>query len=162
MLQRKPLRLLAAAVTALWIAACSPAPAPPQQHPPRPGVQVQMRVVDPDGHGTFHWQGRDLALREPALATSGDIIDVSAVLDPAYPALNIRFAPAPAARLARATESLVGKQVAVTVDDHVLTVATVQGPFGESMQVRDPAATVAEVRDMARHITHGGAPPRPR
>lgn len=148
--------------SALWLAACSQATAPPPLQPPHAGVQVQMRVVDPDGQGAFQWQGGRLALREPPLLTSADITDVTAVLEPAYPALNFRFRPEAAARLQHATAALVGKQVAVTVDDHVLTVATVQGAFGDAMQVRSGDATVADVQDMARYITEGGTPPQAR
>lgn len=153
-------RLLSVALLLALTACGSGTPASNEAlHAPHAGVQVQLRAVDAIGQGTLDWQGRPLSLREPALATSADIIDVSTNLDPAnQPALAFRFRPEAAERLHKATEALVGKQVAVTVDDHVLTVATVQGPFGSSMQVNSAGASAQQIQDLARYITQGGPP----
>ena len=156
--------LLGSGLAVLLLVGCNRLLPAETRHPPRQGVQVQMRVVDPDGRATLQWQGRSIAVKEPPMLTSADILDVRAELDAAHqPVLELTFRKESADRLLHATEALVGKQVALTVDDHVLSVATIAGPFGESMQVAGTNMSVAEVHDMARYIVHGGpAPPQQR
>ncbi|TDB32340.1 hypothetical protein TEP_00955 [Stenotrophomonas sp. TEPEL] len=156
--------LLGGGLAVLLLAGCNRVLPAETRHPPREGVQVQMREVDPDGRATLQWQGRSIAVKAPPILTSADIVDVRAALDAAHqPVLELTFRKESAGRLLHATEALVGKRVALTVDDHVLSVATIAGPFGESMQVAGTNMSVAEVHDMARYIVHGGpAPPQQR
>ncbi|WP_406234087.1 SecDF P1 head subdomain-containing protein [Isoptericola jiangsuensis] len=119
-----------------------------------------MRLVDPQQQGTYHYQGRQLALKEPPLVTSADIIDVRIVKDTAgQPAVMFRMREETKDRLLAATEAAVGQQMAVTVDQRVLTVATVYGPFAEDMQIAGMVMTADEVQAMVRHITDGGPQP---
>ena len=152
--------LLGGGLAVVLLAGCNRLLPAETRHPPREGVQVQMREVDPDGRATLQWQGRSIAVKEQPMLTSADILDVRAELDAAHqPVLELTFRKESAGRLLHATEALVGKQVALTVDDHVLSVATIGGPFGESMQVVGRDMSVAEVHDMARYIVHGGPAP---
>jgi len=133
---------------------------PHKPRAPHAGVQVQMRLVDPQQQGTYHYQGRQLALKEPPLVTSADIIDVRIVKDTAgQPAVMFRMREETKDRLLAATEAAVGQQMAVTVDQRVLTVATVYGPFAEDMQIAGMVMTADEVQAMVRHITDGGPQP---
>jgi len=154
----KRMLLMLAAAT---LVGCSGASAPPPAHPPtppHPSVRVDLRVVDPDGPVVVQWKGERLALRAPALATRADIVDVSVDPGAGYPGINFTFSPAAGERLGRATPDLLMKKVALTVNDQVLTVATVSGPFADALQVRGMDASEAQVRAVARYITEGGPP----
>lgn len=143
---------------ALTLAGCMPGATPAVQtverHAPRPGVDVRLSVVDADGKGTqAQWQGETLALREPPIADSADIADVRYVLDAGQePGLQIRYRPEARQRIHDGTAALVGQRAAISVDGRVLMVATVKGPFGESMMLSG-LPSVAEAQALARHIT---------
>ncbi|WP_432592601.1 SecDF P1 head subdomain-containing protein [Stenotrophomonas maltophilia] len=143
---------------ALVLAGCMPGAAPGalagKEHAPRPGVDVRLSAVDADGKGTqAQWQGETLALREPPIAGSADIADVRYVLDEGkQPGLQIRYRPEAHQRIHDGTAALVGQRAAISVDGRVLMVATVQGPFGESMMLSG-LPSLAEARELARHIT---------
>ena len=68
------------------------------------------------------------------------------------PGLQIRYRPEAHQRIHDGTAALVGQRVAISVDGRVLMVATVQGPFGESMMLSG-LSSVAEARELAKHIT---------
>ncbi|BBQ13826.1 TPA: hypothetical protein UM365_000871 [Stenotrophomonas maltophilia] len=143
---------------ALTLAGCMPGATPAVQtverHAPRPGVDVRLSAVDADGKGTqAQWQGETLALREPPIADSADIADVRYVLDAGQePGLQIRYRPEARQRIHDGTAALVGQRAAISVDGRVLMVATVKGPFGESMMLSG-LPSVAEAQALARHIT---------
>jgi len=143
---------------ALAIAGCTPGATPAVQtverHAPRPGVDVRLSAVDADGKGTqAQWQGETLALREPPIAGSTDIADVRYVLDEAkQPGLQIRYRPEAHQRIHDGTAALVGQRAAISVDGRVLMVATVKGPFGESMMLSG-LPSIAEAQALAKHIT---------
>ncbi|OCK47284.1 hypothetical protein BA766_09125 [Stenotrophomonas maltophilia] len=143
---------------ALTLAGCMPGATPGglagKDHVPRPGVDVRLSAVDASGKGKpAQWQGEILALREPPIAGSADIADVRYVLDASQqPGLQIRYRPEAHQRIHDGTAALVGQRAALSVDGRVLMVATVQGPFGESMMLSG-LSSVAEARELARHIT---------
>ncbi|HEL5322110.1 TPA: hypothetical protein UOJ11_001784 [Stenotrophomonas maltophilia] len=143
---------------ALTLAGCmlgaTPAVQTVERHAPRPGVDVRLSAVDADGMGTqAQWQGETLALREPPIADSADIADVRYVLDAGQePGLQIRYRPEARQRIHDGTAALVGQRAAISVDGRVLMVATVKGPFGESMMLSG-LPSVAEAQALARHIT---------
>ncbi|ARQ91766.1 SecDF P1 head subdomain-containing protein [Stenotrophomonas maltophilia] len=143
---------------ALTLAGCMPGATPGalagRDHAPRPGVDVRLSAVDTAGKGTsVQWQGETLALREPPIAGSADIADVRYVLDEAkQPGLQIRYRPEAHQRIHNGTAALVGQRAAISVDGRVLMVATVQGPFGESMMLSG-LPSVAEAQALAKHIT---------
>ncbi|MDT3502350.1 SecDF P1 head subdomain-containing protein [Stenotrophomonas maltophilia] len=145
-------------VAALGLAGCMPGATADAEagrdHPPRPGVDVRLSVVDAAGNGTpAQWQGETLALREPPIAGSADIADVRYVLDQGQqPGLQIRYRKAAHQRIYDGTAALVGQRAALSVDGRVLTVATVGGPFGESMMLSG-LPSVAEAQALAKHIT---------
>lgn len=143
---------------ALTLAGCMPGATPAVQtverHAPRPGVDVRLSAVDADGKGTqAQWQGETLALREPPIADSADIADVRYVLDAGQePGLQIRYRPEARQRIHDGTAALVGQRAAISVNGRVLMVATVKGPFDESMMLSG-LPSVAEAQALARHIT---------
>lgn len=143
---------------ALAVAGCTPGATPAVQavegHVPRAGVEVRLSAVDADGKGRqAQWQGETLALREPPIAGSADIADVRYVLDQdKQPGLQIRFRHEAHQRIHDGTEALVGQREALSVDGRVLMVATVQGPFGESMMLSG-LPSIAEAQALAKHIT---------
>ncbi|MCI1090248.1 hypothetical protein MOQ21_04125 [Stenotrophomonas maltophilia] len=143
---------------ALVLAGCMPGATPGalagKDHAPRAGVDVRLSAVDADGKGRqAQWQGETLALREPPIAGSADIADVRYVLDEAkQPGLQIRFRHEAHQRIHDGTAALVGQRAAISVDGRVLLVATVQGPFGESMMLSG-LPSVAEAQALAKHIT---------
>ncbi|WP_313299480.1 hypothetical protein [Stenotrophomonas sp.] len=143
---------------ALILTGCMPGATPGalagKDHAPRPGVDVRLSAVDATGKGrSVQWQGETLALREPPIAGSADIADVRYVLDEAkQPGLQIRYRPEAHQRIHDGTAALVGQRAAISVDGRVLMVATVQGPFGESMMLSG-LPSVAEAQALARHIT---------
>ncbi|HHA2859418.1 SecDF P1 head subdomain-containing protein [Stenotrophomonas maltophilia] len=149
-----PLLLGAALVLAGCVPGATPGGLAGKDHVPRPGVDVRLSAVDASGKGKpAQWQGETLALREPPIAGSTDIADVRYVLDEAkQPGLQIRYRPEAHQRIHDGTAALVGQRAALSVDGRVLMVATVQGPFGESMMLSG-LSSVAEARDLARHIT---------
>ncbi|MDT3554957.1 hypothetical protein ROV95_01970 [Stenotrophomonas maltophilia group sp. msm1] len=127
-----------------------------KDHAPRPGVDVRLSAVDASGKGRpAQWQGETLALREPPIAGSADIADVRYVLDDAkQPGLQIRYRPEAHQRIHDDTAALVGhgSTGSARADGRVLMVATVQGPFGESMMLSG-LPSVAEAQELAKHIT---------
>lgn len=125
-----------------------------KDHAPRPGVDVRLSAVDAAGKGTsVQWQGGTLALREPPIAGSADIADVRYVLDEGkQPGLQIRYRPEAHQRIHDGTAALVGQRAALSVDGRVLMVATVKGPFGESMMLSG-LPSIAEAQALAKHIT---------
>ncbi|WP_445393295.1 SecDF P1 head subdomain-containing protein [Stenotrophomonas pavanii] len=144
---------------ALALSGCAPGGLPHaltggKDHPPRAGVDVRLSAVDAAGNGTpARWQGETLALREPPIAGSADIADVRYVLDQdKQPGLQIRYRPEAHQRIHDGTAALVGQRAAISVDGRVLMVATVKGPFGESMMLSG-LPSVAEAQALARHIT---------
>ncbi|MDT3558395.1 hypothetical protein ROV95_20055 [Stenotrophomonas maltophilia group sp. msm1] len=143
---------------ALALTGCRPGATPGalagKDHAPRPGVDVRLSAVDASGKGRpAQWQGETLALREPPIAGSADIADVRYVLDDAkQPGLQIRYRPEAHQRIHDDTAALVGQRAAISVDGRVLMVATVQGPFGESMMLSG-LPSVAEAQELAKHIT---------
>lgn len=143
---------------ALAMTGCVPAATPEAMtgpaHAPRPGVDVRLSAVDAAGKGTpALWQGETIALREPPIASSADIADVRYVLAQAnQPGLQIRYRPEARQRIHDGTEALVGQRAAISVDGRVLMVATVQGPFGESMMLSG-LPSVAEAQALEKHIT---------
>lgn len=143
---------------ALSLTGCMPGATPDalagKEHAPRPGVDVRLSAVEATGKGTpAQWQGETLALREPPIAGSADIADVRYVQDSnGQPALQIRYRPEAHQRIHDGTAALVGQRAAISVDGRVLMVATVQGPFGESMMLSG-LPSLAEARELARHIT---------
>lgn len=149
-----PLLLGAALVLSGCASGATPDALEGKDHVPRPGVDVRLSAVDAAGKGTpAQWQGETLALREPPIAGSADIADVRYVLDEGkQPGLQIRYRREAHQRIHDGTAALVGKRAAISVDGRVLMVATVQGPFGESMMLSG-LSSVAEAQALARHIT---------
>lgn len=145
-------------VAVLGLAGCMPGATADveagRDHPPRPGVDVRLSAVDAAGNGTpVQWQGETLALREPPIAGSADIADVRYVLDQSQqPGLQIRYRKEAHQRIHDGTAALVGQRAALSLDGRVLTVATVAGPFGESMMLSG-LPSVAEAQELAWHIT---------
>jgi len=143
---------------ALAVTGCSSGIAPAArvgaEHAPRAGVEVRLSAIDAAGRGTpVQWQGETLALREPPIASSADIADVRSVLDQnGQPSVQIRYRPEAHQRIHDGTAAMVGQRMAISVDGRVLMVATVQGPFAESMSLSGLPGNV-EARDLVKHIT---------
>lgn len=136
----------------LGLTACQPsaraldtAQAPvPVGVPPLAQARLQMWEVADPAHGTDRGptvrlndrDGTALLLVEPALFTTADIAAVWLGRDEAgTTTLNIRATADAAPRLMKATEARVGRRIAVSVGDQVITAATIAGPFGLSMQI---------------------------
>ncbi len=139
------------------LAGCMPSASPGMgagaDRPPLPGVDVRLSAVDAAGKGVpVQWQDEKLTLREPPLARSADIADVRAVQDEyGQTALQIRYRPEAHQRIHDGTAAMVGQRMAISVDGRVLMVATVQGPFAESMNLSGLTGSDAEV--LEKHIT---------
>lgn len=149
---------------ALVLTGCMPGATPGalagKDHAPRPGVDVRLSAVDAAGKGVpVQWQDEKLTLREPPLARSADIADVRAVQDEyGQTALQIRYRPEAHQRIHDGTAAMVGQRMAISVDGRVLMVATVQGPFAESMNLSGLTGSDAEA--LEKHIT-GSVPVKP-
>lgn len=156
---RALLALVLGAATAL--AGCMPGATPAMgvgaDRPPLPGVDVRLSAVDAAGKGVpVQWQDETLTLREPPLASSADIADVRSVLDDnGFTALQIRYRPEAQRRIHDGTAAMVGQRMAISVDGRVLMVATVHGPFSDSMNLSGLAGSDAMA--LEKHIT-GSAP----
>ncbi len=152
---RALLALVLGAATAL--AGCMPSATPAMglgaDRPPLPGVDVRLSAVDAAGKGVpVQWQDEKLTLREPPLARSADIADVRTVQDEyGQTALQIRYRPEAHQRIHDGTAAMVGQRMAISVDGRVLMVATVQGPFAESMNLSGLTGSDAEA--LEKHIT---------
>lgn len=110
-------------------------------HAPLPQARLLMREVDEQGLPTStrltDAEGQPLALLEPPFLVTADVRSVALDTD-AYtgtPVLNLQLTEEAGTRMLAATEARVGKRIAFTVGDRVLTVATIRGPFGKAMQV---------------------------
>ncbi|HCT28656.1 MAG TPA: hypothetical protein DIW85_20930 [Stenotrophomonas sp.] len=143
---------------ALGLTGCMPGATPGTRagadRPPLAGVDVRLSAVDAAGKGApVQWQGETLALREPPIAGSADIADVRSVLDDyGMTALQIRYRPEAHQRIHDGTAAMVGQRIAISVDGRVVTVATVQGPFSESMRLSGLPGK-DEAQELAKHIT---------
>lgn len=150
--------LLAAA---LVLAGCMPAATPSApvepDRPPLPGVDVRLSAVDAAGKGVpARWRDETLALREPPIASSADIADVRSGRDDyGQAALQIRYRAEAHQRIHDGTAAMVGQRIAISVDGRVLMVATVQGPFSESMNLS--GLNDGDAKALEKHIT-GAAP----
>ncbi|MEG2805116.1 hypothetical protein [Stenotrophomonas sp.] len=108
---------------------------------PLPQARILMREVDEQGSATATvlkgTDGQPLAVLEPALISTADIASVALAQtgQGQEPVLNLTMTDAAAPRIQAATEARVGRRVAVSVGDKVLSVATIRGPFGKAMQV---------------------------
>ncbi|MBA0447627.1 SecDF P1 head subdomain-containing protein [Stenotrophomonas maltophilia] len=146
---------------AMVLAGCMPAATPGTRagadRPPLSGVDVRLSAVDAAGKGVrAQWQDETLTLREPPIASSADIADVRSVQDDhGLTALQIRYRREAQQRIQDGTAALVGQRIAISVDGRVLMVATVQGPFAESMNLS--GLTGSDAAALEKHIT-GSAP----
>ncbi len=122
---------------------------PPSSAAPLPQARLLLREVDEQGHAGAtllkDTDGRPLAVLEPALITTADIASIALARTEQgqEPVLNLTMTDAAAPRIQAATEARVGRRVAFSINDKVLSVATIRGPFGKAMQVAglgDPAA----------------------
>jgi preprotein translocase subunit SecD len=107
---------------------------------PLPQARMLMREVDeqaaPDSTRVKDRNGVMLALLEPPFISTADVASVAVGEDYAgKPVLNLQMTDVAAPRILAATEARVGRRVAFTVGDRVMTVATIRGTFGEAMQV---------------------------
>ncbi|WP_312319780.1 hypothetical protein [Stenotrophomonas sp.] len=108
---------------------------------PLPHSRLLMREVDeqnlPASTRLTDAAGQPLSLLEPPFLVTADVRSVALDTD-AYtgtPVLNVQLTEEAGARMLAATEARVGKRIAFTVGDRVLTVATIRGPFGKALQV---------------------------
>lgn len=114
---------------------------PPSSAAPLPQARIQMREVDEHGSAAASLlkdeNGRPLAVLEPAFITTADIASVALDRNTqgGEPLLSLTMTDAAAPRIQAATEARIGRRVAFSVGDKVLSVATIQGPFGKGMQV---------------------------
>lgn len=108
---------------------------------PLPQARILMREVDEQGSAGAtvlkDAQGQPLAVLEPAFISTADIASLSlgTADHSGEPVLNVMMTEAAAPRILAATEARVGRRVAFSVGDKVLSVATIRGPFGKAMQV---------------------------
>ncbi|WP_282247097.1 MULTISPECIES: SecDF P1 head subdomain-containing protein [Stenotrophomonas] len=107
---------------------------------PLPHVRLLMREVDEQAApGSTRLKDRDgatLALREPPFISTADVASVAVGEDyEGRPVLNLKMTAAAAPRILADTQVRIGRRVAFTVGDRVMTVATIRGTFGEAMQV---------------------------
>jgi preprotein translocase subunit SecD len=155
----------------LMMSACSqPGSTAATEHdgvPPSAQARVLMREVAPSDHmagtTTLPWKGSTIALLDPSFVQTRDIALISLVNDASgQPALTAHFTDEAAPRIEQAMEARVGRQVALTIDERVIAVATIAGSFGHSMQLLGGAAGNADqVRDIYRQIS-GVTPPASR
>ncbi|WP_447596022.1 SecDF P1 head subdomain-containing protein [Stenotrophomonas rhizophila] len=114
---------------------------PPSSAAPLPQARIQMRDVDEHGSAAATLlkdeNGRPLAVLEPAFITTADIASVALDRNTqgGEPLLSLTMTDAAAPRIQAATEARIGRRVAFSVGEKVLSVATIQGPFGKGMQV---------------------------
>jgi preprotein translocase subunit SecD len=114
---------------------------PPSSAAPLPQARILMRDVDEHGGAAATLlkdeNGRPLAVLEPAFITTADIASVALDRNTqgGEPLLSLTMTDAAAPRIQAATEARIGRRVAFSVGDKVLSVATIQGPFGKGMQV---------------------------
>jgi len=114
---------------------------PPSSAAPLPQARLLLREVDEQGHAGAtllkDTDGRPLAVLEPALITTADIASIALARtgQGQEPVLNLTMTDAAAPRIQAATEARVGRRVVFSIDDKVLSVATIRGPFGKAMQV---------------------------
>jgi preprotein translocase subunit SecD len=117
--------------------------------------RILMREVDEQGSAGAtvlkDADGRPLAVLEPAFITTADIasITLAQAAQGQEPVLNVTMTDAAAPRIQAATEARIGRRVAFSIGDKVLSVATISGPFGKAMQV----AGVGDQAEAARIFT---------
>jgi len=130
------------------LGACTQTSPPPAAADAPAGVsplaqaRIQMREVAPEAGGSNSTtltdrDGNALPLLEPAFITTADIASVALDRNTqgGEPLLSLTMTDAAAPRIQAATEARIGRRVAFSVGDKVLSVATIQGPFGKGMQV---------------------------
>ena len=149
----RPWTLMCVFVGLLLLGACQKSPplvdADVAGTPPAHDARIVMRQVAEPSHAASTGavpggqrdvvrdrHGQVLHLVGQAIVTTADVLSVGQAVDgDGVPALSLRFHPHSGARIRQATEAAVGRRVAVLVDDEVITVATIAGPFGDAMQI---------------------------
>lgn len=125
-----------ALVVALPIAlvGCADAP-PPRNAAPAAGLALRVVSMEPcAGCRKSQHNGLDAYLKPMPMANSTDIERIETTVDyVGLPAIRIQFKTEASARLLRATAEHIRQPLAWTVDDTILTVATVNEPFGADM-----------------------------
>ncbi len=139
--------MLATLLAASGLTACTTRPAltpsadAAQGAAPLPQARLLMREVDeqnlPTSTRLTDAEGQPLALLEPPFLVTADVRSVALDTDgyTGTPVLNLELTDEAGTRMLAATEARVGKRIAFTVGERVLTVATIRGPFGKAMQV---------------------------
>lgn len=108
---------------------------------PLQNARIQLREVAQPGATNVtalnDREGNPLSVQEPSFITTADIASVAISNDAqaGNATLVLHFTDAAAPRILAATQAHVGRQVALTVGDQVLSVAFVSGPFAKAMQV---------------------------
>lgn len=91
--------------------------------------------------------GRPLYLKPEPLLAGATLLTARATFDGGgMPAIDIRFRPDARQQIAQMAQAHIGKPIALLANGQVLTVATVAGPFADSMQL----SGIADVQEQQR------------
>ncbi|MGA6149957.1 MULTISPECIES: SecDF P1 head subdomain-containing protein [Stenotrophomonas] len=143
---------------ALVMSGCSQAPSSDGTFtrpgaPPRSGVRIEMREADTVAQAgsvpARTLDGTPIHLVGPPVITASAIASVRQEVGPnGLATLYYTFTDAAEPRIQRASERLVGRVMAVSVDGDIVSVAHVSAPFGKYMQTTglapDDAARLVE------------------
>ena len=119
---------------------------PPKNAIPAPGLAMHATSLEPcAGCRLVQDRGFDVYLKPMRLAGSADIERIEKTVDElGMPAIRIQFKTEASGRLLRATAELIRQPLAWVIDDTILTVATVNEPFGADMIFTGVDAAEAE------------------
>lgn len=108
----------------------------PRGNPPRSDARIEMRLVSQDETGVTAQlpDGTPVRMVGPPIITTSAIASVrQEVGEDGMASIYYTFSEASESRIQRATESLVGRAVVMTVDGQPISQAMISGPFGNSM-----------------------------
>lgn len=136
--------------------------AEPPGKPPRSDVRIELHEVrDRFGEGGVLKTGpggTPVYLVGAPIVTTSAFSSIREAQDADGRAvINFTFTDSAAPRIQRATERMVGKQLAVTLDGEPISIAAVNGPFGKDMQTSNLAP--GEARRLVHLMTETSPPP---
>lgn len=122
-------------------------------------AMLTFREVDPNAYG-YHPETGEFyyVMTDIILVEGSDIESAQAVLYENRPAVSIEFNAEGSNKFFQATSRLVGKPIAIYLDDHMISSPVVNEPIPGGSSIITGTFTPAEASELANYIQYGALP----